>query len=129
MRLEQIIASGNRGHLALWPSNNRLHCTDGFTVSVIAGGGTYCSPRPRLCAPNIDWCPLPADKALNEVECTYPGPYTEVEVGFPSGRPEPWAEWQEYADEPYDDGTEGVYSFVPVRVVRRLIEAHGGEDQ
>jgi len=126
--VEQIIAAGNRGHAdRQGPSNNKLRCADGFTVSVIAGGGTYCTPRPRLCVPRFGECPLPADKALGEVECTYPGPYAAVEVGFPSERPEPWTEWQEFADDRSDDGTDVVYGFVPVGLVRHLIAAHGGE--
>ena len=54
------------------------------------------------------------------------GPYTHVEVGFPSDRPEPWGEWKRYVDNPhYPVGT--VYSQVPVGVVRALVELHGGE--
>lgn len=82
--------------------SNTLKCADGFTMSVIAGGGAYAIPREGG------------------------GPYAAVEVGYPSGRPEPWSEWEEYAERA-DDPTATVYGFVPVAMVEALIEAHGGE--
>lgn len=53
-------------------------------------------------------------------------PYTSVEVGFPSARPEPWGEWERYAEDSTDP-TGTVYGFVPVALVRDLIASHGGE--
>ena len=100
---------------------NRITCADGFSLSVIAGPGNYCSPRPAL-LPN-----LPADLA-NDAPADYPGPYTAVEVGFPSARPEPWADWLEYVEDP-DDPTATVYGYVPVETVQALIELHGGESR
>ncbi|MGW1007441.1 hypothetical protein [Streptomyces sp. NPDC002520] len=48
------------------------------------------------------------------------GPYTHVEVGYPSVLPPPqWA--QEYEVEP------GVYRRVPVEAVQEWIDEHGGE--
>lgn len=118
---EAIVAFGNRGdHAPKTP--NRITCADEFNVSVIAGGGAYCSPRPALC-----WggsCPQGPD-ILASVGCEYPGPYTHVEVGFPSERPEPWSTWEQYAED-MGAPTETVYSYVPVELVRALIESHGG---
>jgi hypothetical protein len=136
--LERIIAHGNRnlsiarirdGRFETAP--NWITCADGFRLSVIAGGGAYCSPRPGM---------LPYD----DVSDDYPGPYQAVEVGYPSERPEPWHcaawsegfdnhrdhptcdGWQAYADgEDYDDTS--VYARVPVQMVRDLIALHGGE--
>ena len=108
--LERIIAEGTSA--PLWgggavlspkqgkPSNN-LRCADGFTMSVIAGGGAYSTPR---------------DSADG---------YTAVEVGFPSERPEPWAEWEEHCDGA-DNPTGTVYGCVPVDMVRALVALHGG---
>jgi len=122
--LEQIIAGGNRGHA--YAQNNKLRCADGFTVSVIAGQGTYCAPRPTLC--HRESHPVQGNSRLNEVKCSFPGPYTAVEVGYPSERPEPWSQWQEYADDLSDESEgSGVYGSVPVGMVRALIASHSGE--
>lgn len=123
--LEDIIAHGNRGHLRLRHPDSVIQCPDGFSVSVVAGGGTYCAPRPVLCA-----CGLYEDGAHElsrlpgEVAHDYPGPYTDVEVGFPSERPEPWDEWKDYCEDP-DCPTGTVYAYVPVRMVRDLVALHG----
>lgn len=75
-----------------------LVCADGFSLSVQASMHHYCTPR------------------NNE------GPWTEVEVGFPSVLEEillPYAEDEE-------DPIETVYGYVPVSVVRGVIRKHGG---
>lgn len=128
-------------------SDNWITCADGFRLSVIAGSGAYCSPRPAFSSmylPNI-----------HEVPSTYPGPYTHVEVGFPSERPEPWSCHHErtvYGDDEWapsyckerpvtpdegtgwacyaeaeSDPTGTVYGYVPVAMVAALIASHGGE--
>lgn len=79
---------------------DRVQCSDGFSISVQANQYTYCLPRDD------------------------DGPYTEVECGFPSAHP--GEEMMEYAETP-SDPTGTVYAYVPVDVVKRLIEAHGGE--
>lgn len=76
----------------------RITCRDGFSMSVQASTGAYCSPRQDT------------------------GPWDEVEVGFPS-RIEPLL-W-EYAETP-GDWTNTVYPWVPVALVAALIELHGG---
>ncbi|MGW7350886.1 hypothetical protein [Streptomyces sp. NPDC054784] len=103
------------------PVQNLITCVDGFELSVLAGAGAYCAPRPPL-FPHLPY----SGDALSDVGADYPGPYTAVEVGFPSERPEPWAAWSRYA-EGADDPTETVYGYVPVDVVRELIVSHGGE--
>lgn len=128
--LENIIAKGNRsldlqtilaggGNSANW-----ITCADGFKLSVIAGGGAYCQPRP---GDPPEWGGVPDD---------YPGPYTAVEVGYPSG-PVPGT-WHDYCDgaeptcvatiSPVEDCTcGGVFGCVPVGLVRDLVALHGGE--
>lgn len=105
--LEWIIRYGNRS-IARWRDGEDLiagedliTCADGFTARVIAGEGAFCVPPER-------------------------GPFTHVEVYFPSLRPEPWELWAEYAEDP-DRPTGTFYGPVPVALVRELIAAHGGE--
>lgn len=80
----------------------RIVCADGFSVSVQAGELLYSRPRDDY------------------------GPWTHVEVGYPSERPEPWDVWSMLADEP-DRPTSTVYGNVPLGLVADLIERHGGE--
>ena len=72
-----------------------LACGDGTVLSVVAGPTEHCLPERA------------------------PGPYTHVEVGYPTVRPPEWKE--EYEDLP------GLYRRVPVEVVRGYIETHGGQ--
>lgn len=129
--LEDVIAVGNRGHYG-WEPYKVVTCADGFRMSVIAGSGTYCTPRPAMCMCRLGdkgqlatlprvFTPLPG-----EVEHDYSGPYTHVEVGFPTERPEPWSAWARYVEE-HDSPLNTVYAYVPVSLVRALVAAHGGE--
>lgn len=77
----------------------RLYCNDGYSVSVQASEFHYCSPR------------------LNGAQ-----DYERVELGFPSMEDELI---NEYADD-CGDYTDTVYGYVPIEVVERLIEKHGG---
>ena len=80
-----------------------IKCLDGVTLSVQASDTHYCIPRA------ID------------------GPYSHVEVGFPSE--EPPKKWAEYFDGDWEtqDRTESVYGYVPVDFVREFVALHGGE--
>ena len=77
----------------------RLECKDGFTISVQANKWTHSIP-------SIDG----ADE------------YTKVELGFPSEEDELI---MDYARDP-DLPTDTVYGYVPVEIVIKLIEKHGG---
>lgn len=77
----------------------RLYCNDGYSVSVQASAYHYCSPR------------------LNGLQ-----DYKRVELGFPSMEDELI---NEYADGG-DDYTDTVYGYVPIEIVEKLIEKHGG---
>ena len=120
-QLDQIVEGGNApdGRTGEFPVDNRITCVDGFSLSVIAGAGYYCKPRPSL-LPD-----LPAG-LVSDAPADYSGPYTAVEVGFPSERPEPWSEWVQRAEDEADP-TGTVYGYVPVQMVRDLIVSHGGE--
>lgn len=79
----------------------RIVCSDGFSLSVQAGALLYSTPREDA------------------------GPWSHVEVGYPSERPEPWAEWERYVETP-DRPTDTVYGYVPLVLVEALIASHGG---
>ena len=73
-------------------------CNDGFTMSVQASSGHYCSPR-------------------NDT-----GPWSSVEIGYPNKiKPLLW----DYAEEP-GRWTETVYGYVPIEIAGLVVELHGG---
>lgn len=85
--------------------NPRIVCKDGFSISVQARSSAYCTPREDY--PNT--------------------PYTDMECGFPSSNPIT-KEFRNYA-EGYEDkesycGT--VFSYVPIEVIEKELEEHGG---
>ena len=88
----------------------RIHpwvvCADGFSMSVQAHGGAYCSPRVE---------------GANR--------YDTVEIGFPS-ESEPlilrYIEGGYSEDGAEPDPTESVYPYVPASVVTLVIAKHGG---
>jgi hypothetical protein len=75
-----------------------IRCIDGLSFSAQANSTAYCAPR------NDD------------------GPWTEVEVGFPSQRVEALMGYAEDSDRP----TQTVYGWVPVEVVEKIVNDHGG---
>lgn len=77
----------------------RIKCADGFSVSAQANTTAYCTPR---------------DLA---------GPYTHVELGYPSLGDELITAWAENPE----TLTDTVYPQVPVETVLELISKHGGE--
>lgn len=89
----------NCGHRDIYRNMTRHHivCNDGTTLSVQVGESLYCTPRD------------------NE------GPWTQVEVGFPSVNPP--ESWAEYADGSFPCD---VYGYVPVSLVEAFIAKHGG---
>ena len=77
----------------------RVICASGFSMSVQAHDGAYCSPR--------------ANNAPR---------YMKVEVGFPSAEEPLLMDYCEDKSEP----THTVYAYVPVQVVTNVIAKHGG---
>ena len=120
-KLDQIAAHGNRGHHHPTRPDSTITCADGYRLSVIAGAGTYCHPRPSLCT--CAWLPnsTPGPAFPWKKPCNYPGPYSHVEVMILDGetRKHPKG-WKRY-------NAGGFYASVPVETVRDLIAAHGGE--
>lgn len=76
----------------------RLYCNDGYSISVQASAFHYCSPR------------------LNGAQ-----DYKSVELGFPNMEDELINEYAEGLDY-----TDTVYGYVPIEIVEKLIEKHGG---
>lgn len=76
----------------------RVTFADGTSVSIQASGFHYCEPK------------------------TDEGPWTEVELGFPSRE---IAELMPYAESP-EKPCDTVYGYVPVAIVDALIIACGG---
>ena len=90
------------------PEFKRVHCVDGFNMSVQASAYHYSIPKKAQ-----------ADS------------YTSVEVGFPSEK-EPLL--VDFVEQSFTDQHEGVeikftstvYPYVPVKVVDEVIKKHGG---
>jgi hypothetical protein len=76
----------------------RIHCADGLSLSVQAGCAAYCAPRNAT------------------------GPWYMVEVGYPSAECPELCQWIANPEKP----TDTVYGYVPISVVEKLIESHGG---
>lgn len=89
-----------KGYRSRFPLSKRIKCLDGFSLSVQATEGAYCQPRDNF------------------------GPWSSVEVGFPSAKPELIMSYAEQAEIP----TETVYGYVPIELVEELIALHGGPD-
>lgn len=94
---EFLMAKKNK---AEWWLQKGMKCKDGFTMSVQASSGHYCRPQ--------------KDE----------GPWSAVEVGFPSEFEELLMPYKERAR--HDPPTKAVYAWVPVEVVENVIEKHGG---
>lgn len=77
-------------------------CKDGYKISIQANTYTYCDPKEN----HADF-------------------YSEVELGFPNREDDLI---NDYAEDP-DDPTGTVYGYVPVEVVDKLLEKHGGIDR
>ncbi len=88
-------------HCVLQILRPRVVCNDGFSISIQASETHYCEPR--------------QSKISN---------YKSVELGYPNFEEELI---KEYAEEG-DDLTGTVYGWVPVEIVDKLLEKHGGID-
>lgn len=77
----------------------RVICKDGFNVSIQASDRHYCSPR------------------TSEVTV-----YDCVELGFPSEKEDLIMDYAEDNINP----TDTVYTYVPIDVVDKMLEKHGG---
>ena len=86
------------GKYEIQENRPRLYCNDGYSISVQASAFHYCSPR------------------LNGAQ-----DYKSVELGFPNMEDELINEYAEGLDY-----TDTVYGYVPIEIIEKLIEKHGG---
>ena len=104
MTIKEFLTTTIKSHKYLFSDGTvqeirpRLVCNDGFSISVQASKFHYCSPR--------------LDGAQD---------YEKVELGYPSNEDELI---NDYAED--DNYTRTVYRYVPIEVVEKLIEKHGG---
>ena len=81
----------------------RVVCADGFSVSIQASEGNYCSPRNDF------------------------GPWESVECGFPTAKDPVLEEYAEDPEAPIEGGqVQTVYGWVPSAVIEKIIASHGG---
>ena len=97
--LKRTLTNNTYGDYVIQELRPHIKCADGFTISVQASKGHYCSPR-------VD----------GDVR------YDKVELGFPSIEE---SLIMGYAEDP-DEPTDTVYGYVPIEIVNKLIEKHGG---
>jgi hypothetical protein len=107
-KLHQMLEPSNRldhkanqvvGRSAYLVHVPQVVCADGFRMSVQASELHYCIPRDSI------------------------GPYSAVEVGYPSERVEAFMPYIDGAD---SEATNTVYGYVPLSIVADAIDAHGG---
>ena len=79
--------------------NKKVICADGFSMSVQAHKGAYCTPR-----------------------ISYAEQYTEAEVGYPNKIEALLMPFCEDSTRPCDT----VYAYVPRQVIMMVIAKHGG---
>ena len=98
MNTNEFLQAYRRVEFGMNVTRPRVRCADGYTVSIQAGRGLYSSPR------------VDADS------------YTHVELGYPNKEDPELFDYAECRDEP--KGT--VYAAVPVELVDRVLQKHGG---
>lgn len=130
--LKETIDIDNFGGLNIYQKvRPRIVCQDGYSVSVQANEYAYCTPRYTQFQAEDGWHVIngayymSSDTPRNFRTDDYI-PYEEVELGYPS---EPDDLINEYAEIGYDDTpnyTNTVHGYVPLDIVEKLIEKHGG---
>lgn len=98
MTINEFLQKYRRVEHGMNVTRPRVLCADGFTVSIQAGCGIYSTP-------NCD-----ADA------------YTHVELGYPSRKEKALLEYAENRRWP----TDTIYGNVPVELVDKVLDAHGG---
>lgn len=130
--LKETINIDNVGGISIYQKvRPRIVCQDGYSVSVQASEYAYCEPRFTQFQNEDGWHVINgayyASSDLPRIFRTNSyTPYEAVELGYPS---EPDELINDFAEIGYDDTpnyTNTVYGYVPVDIVEKLIEKHGG---
>lgn len=104
-----------------------ITCADGFTVSIQASETHYCEPRITQYYDGKHWQKEILDRwgmrgsGEFESEDSFT-PYESVEIGYPSVVEPDILDYAEDGDDP----TNTVYACVPVEIVDKVLEKHGG---
>ena len=99
-----------------WTSGTKVVCADGYTISIQAGNGCEDKRYPAL-SESVSYC---TPRKVGE------GPFSAVELGFPSEHDsliEYYREGNGFNDDPQ---TGCVFPYVPAEVVVELLKKHGG---
>lgn len=80
---------------------SRVKCADGYSISIQASSGHYCTPR----------------ETMQDVQH-----YLAFELGYPPVANDVLIEHAEDAENP----TDTVYPYVPREVIEQVIASHGG---
>ena len=130
--LKETIDVDNAGGILIYQKiRPGIVCQDGYSVSVQASECHYCEPRYTQWQNEDGWQVINGNYWLSSdtprnFETDHFTPYESVELGFPS---EPDELINEYAEIGFNDApnyTNTVYGCVPVDIVEKLIEKHGG---
>lgn len=81
----------------------KIECVDGFSMSVQAMDGSYCSPRTTHRSKHVNI-------------------YSEYEIGYPTEKEESIMEYCQDETKP----TDTVYGYVPKKIIEDIIVKHGG---
>jgi len=113
--------------LVIQKVRHHITCADGFTVSVQASETHYCKPRITQYYDGEHWQKEILDKwgmygsGVFEAKDSFT-PYETVEIGYPSSVEPDILDFADGADDP----TDTVYGYVPVEIVDKVLEKHGG---
>jgi len=99
MNLNKYLSEEIEKKGGMFPVVPRIECADGFSISVQSHKGAYCDPRDGS------------------------GPWSGVECGYPSSEPTEILSYAENSGDP----TNTVYGYVPIEIVEKMIENHGGQ--
>lgn len=122
----EVITSYRHTSYFLQARRPAVVCADGFSVSIQASEDHYCFPRVTQYFDGDSWVCV-NEWARNAPPITKSNsftPYNEVELGFPNLKDDLILEYAEVEDDP----TGTVYGNVPVEIVDKLLEKHGGID-
>ena len=130
--LKETIDIDNAGGILIYQKiRPKIVCQDGYSVSVQASEYHYCEPRYTQWQNEDGWHVINGNYWLSSdtprnFETDRFTPYESVELGFPSEADDLINEYAEIGFNDTPNYTNTVYGYVPVDIVEKLIEKHGG---